>query len=429
MTEEDEQINNGGMNPSGTEEYREGDRYSVRVVPEASPDSEKKDEGGDNGGDMNPSQSKSRILREEMEKKYRSDPRFNALFEPVPRVEKKKKHKRGIKVGGIRLTPQRILILCGFFLLFLLCLCACFFYAIKDIGKYRDYSRAAALLEAGDYEAAKSMFVKVLNEDPNNEKALSAMVQIYHHCGDWNNEAFFRSRLIRLNPLDETYFRSFLDAAFRARNFGTIYSHLNLKVMEKPDLPPEEGALYMVSAMLSGHASNGKAFYIERKKEKPDYFSGTELGRYAEVLLNAPDINKEKALNYLASLEDIKDPQVRFEMINTLLAFFAKQGTRESDEQIEKLLLQAVELNEFAGAPMLANYYFGHYRFKDTIGICEKYFKTKMNALMPVLYGESCLLSGQPELIPPFADKMRRLRGRQSVVLAAYLDALHAFGD
>ncbi len=426
MTEENEPVNDGGMNPSGTEEYRGGDRYSVRVVPEASADSEKKDGGGGNGADKSPSQSQSHISREEMEKKYRNDPRFNLLFERDDKIVEEKK-PRSIKEGGIRLTPKRILILCGFFLVFLLCLCACFFYAIKDIGKYRDYSKAAALLDAGDYEAAKDMFAKVLSEDPNKEKALSAMVRIYHHYGDWNNEAFFRLRLIRLNPLDETYFRNFLDAAFRARNFGAIYSHLNLKAMENPELPPEEGALYVISAMLSEHAPNGKAFYNDRKNVKPDYFSGTELGRYAEVLLNAADIDYAKARNYLASLNDIKDPQVRFEMINTLVVFFTKLGGRESDEQIEKLLLQAVELNEFAGAPMLANYYFSHYRFEDTIRVCEEYFKTKMNALLPILYGESCLLSGQSELIPPFADKMRRLRGRQSAVLAAYQDALYAF--
>ena len=82
-------------------------------------------------------------------------------------------------------------------------------------------------------------------------------------------------------------------------------------------------------------------------------------------------------------------------------------------------------LNEFAGAPMLANYYFNHYRFTDTMRVCDEYFKTKMNAVLPILYGDSCFLSGQPELIPPFANKLRALRGRQSKIIASYLDALH----
>ena len=37
-----------------------------------------------------------------------------------------------------------------FLLVFLHCLGACFFYAFKDIGRYKDYSRAVALYEAGD---------------------------------------------------------------------------------------------------------------------------------------------------------------------------------------------------------------------------------------------------------------------------------------
>ena len=432
MTEGDG-INNGGVNPSRTDEYREGDRYSVRVVPGETADNSKKDGGGhEDGISMDPTQTGARLSREEIENKYRHDPRFNMLFDLESKKEeekRRKQHAHSIKVGGIRLTPKRILILCGFFLVFLLCLFSSFFYAIKDIGKYRNYSRAVALFESGDYEAAKEMFSKVLNEDPNKEHALSAMVQIYHHFGDWNNEAFFRLRLIRLNPLNDAYFRDFLDASFRARNFGSIYSQLNLKVMENPEVRPEEGALYVVAAMHTGHASNGRAFFNERKKADPDYFSGTELGRYAEILLDADKMDYDRVRTIAASLDDIKDPQVRFETISTLLAFFTKQRGREANEQTEKLLVQSVELNEFAGAPLLANYYFNLYRFEDTIRVCEEYFKTKMNALMPILYGESCLLSGQSELIPPFAKKMRSLRGRQSIVIASYLDALYAFGE
>lgn len=43
MTEEDERTAGGGVNPSGAEEYRDKDRYSVRFTSEdASSDDEKK---------------------------------------------------------------------------------------------------------------------------------------------------------------------------------------------------------------------------------------------------------------------------------------------------------------------------------------------------------------------------------------------------
>ncbi len=429
MTEEDERTANGGTIPSGAEEYRGEDRYSVRSLSEdrSSDDVKKAGSNTAEADDVTPA-SGERLSREELESRYRNDPRFNMLFNHEPK-EKKKKSSHYVKVGGVRLTPKRILVLCIFLLVFLLCMGSSFFYALKDIGKYRNYNQAHAAFESGDYEKAKELFIKVINDDPNKEDAIKAMAQIYRHYGDWANEAFFRQRLVRLNPLNEVYYHDFLNAAFRARHFGTIYSVLNLKVMENSELPPEEGALYLISALHSGHVSGGKAFYNERIKSNPKYFSGTEYGRYADLLLKSSEITFDKAQNIIASLPDIKDEQIRFETINTLLYVLSKKGDRKSDEQIEKLLRESVELNEFAGAPMLADFYFFHYRFKDSIKVCEEFLKTKMNIAMPILYGESSLLNGQPELIPPLADKMRHLRGRQSKIIASYLDALYAFSE
>ena len=430
MTEEDERANNDGVNPSGDKEYREMSRYSVRSIPkEGVPDGEQNEEENNGGGGAGEGmQTKERLSREALEDKYRNDPRFSMLFEHQEKGGKKK-NTHYIKVGGIRLTPKRILVLCGFLFVVLLCLGSSFFYAFKDLGKFKNYKRAVAVFEAGDYETARELFVKVINNDPNNEDAIKAMAQIYHHFGDWTNEAFFRQRLMRLNPLNEDYFHDFLNAAFRARNFGTIYSLLNLKVMENPELPPEEGALYLISALHTEHVSIGKAFHNDRIKSRPKYFSDTESGRYAEFLLNASEINREKIRGIIATLPDIKDSQIRFEKINTLLLFLSKQSDRESDEQMEKLLQESVELNEYAGAPMLAGYYFSHYRFEDSRKVCEDFLKTKMNAIIPIMYGESCLLGGRPDLIPPLADKVRHLKGRQSKIIASYLDALYAFSE
>ena len=430
MKEADERTRNGGLNPSADKEYREIPRYSVHSIQEGSigGEQEEGEQHEDIGDGEDSSPSGERLTREALENKYRNDPRFSMLFEHQEK-EGKKKHTHYIKVGGIRLTPKRILILCGFFLVVLLCLGSGLFYALKDIGRYRNYKRAVAAYEAGDFEVAKDRFIKVISDDPNKEDALKAMAQIFQHYGDWGNEAFFRQRLIRLNPLDHDCFQDFLKASFRARAFGSIYSALNLKAMENPELPPEEGALYVISALHSGQTSNGKLFYNARIKDNPKYFSNTECGRYAELLLNASEINREKARTLIASLPDIKDEQVRFETINTLLLFLSKQNDRESDEQMEKLLRESAELNEYAGAPMLADYYFNHYRFEDTLKVCDEFLKKKMNVVIPILYGESCLLSGRQDMIPPLADKIRHLNGRQSKIIASYLDALHAFSE
>lgn len=425
MNEEGVKNENVGPESAGSKkEYRPEDRYSAHFPPENVQMPGMKNGEGEEASDA-VREAGERKSREELENQYRNDPRFNMLFEHKGEVDRPSVWH--IRVAGIRLTRKRILILFCFMLVVLFCLGACFFYALKDIGKYRHYARASALYEAGDYEAAKEMFFKVISEDPNREGAIAAMADIYRQSGDWANEAFFRHRLMRLNPLDPYRTADFLNASFRARNFSSIYSILNLKVMENPELPPEEGALYLVSSLLSGHVADGKAFYETWTRNRPDYFSSTETGRLAELLLDASSLDKEKARVCIESLAGIRDPQVRFETINVLLYFFSKQDDPESEETVEKLLLQAAELNDFAGAPMLADFYFSRGRFEEAIGICDRYLRTKLNARMPVLYGESCALSGQADRILPLADRIRKLSGRQSKMLVSYLDALVAF--
>lgn len=429
MIEEDKQDHAGGMNPDPAESEagpRSADRAPESSCPAEGVDAPENGAGEDGDEDKIylPGGDKT---REEIERHFRNNPRYAMLFDHSK--DKKKVPQWSITVGGLRLTLKRILILAGFFLVILLCLGGSVYYAFKDYGKYRRYMSASALLEAGDYEEAKKLFVKVLKEDPNKEPAIEAMAQIYHHYGDWNNEAFFRQRIMRLNPLDQNAFHAFLESAFRARNFGSIYSLLNLKVLDNPELPPDEGALYLISALNSGHTSAGKVFYETRKKSDPDYFLGTERGRLAEFQLTSGTLNRDQARHEISTLDQIQDPQTRFEKIILLVRILSKETDSRSDEDVESLLIKATEINSFAGAPILAKYYFSRYRFDDTIRICDDYLKTRINAILPILYGESCVLSGQPEKLQQIADLIRPIRGRQAKIITAYLDALKAFSD
>ena len=364
------------------------------------------------------------LSREELERKYRNDPRFDLLFHHERKLGQKGWY---IKVGGIRLTVIRILILSGFLLIFLICLGACFFYAFKDIGKYRNYAHASKLYAAGDYDAAKDMFLKVLSEDPNKEDAVAAMAEIYHREGNWSNETFFRQRLMRLNPLDQKLRTDFLESAFRARNYSVIYSFLNLKIMEGAELSPDEAALFVISALHSGHIPNGKTFYDLKRKNDPKYFHGTERGRFVELKMDTKEMDGPRSREFLAFLENTQDMMTRFETIDSVLYYYAMQNDRESEEKMEELLRECAEMNDFAGAPLLANFYFMRYRFDDAIKVCEKFLETKINAIMPILLGESYALSGQPEKLLTLSEKMMDLRVRQSKIIASYLNALYAF--
>ena len=398
----------------------EGVAGDVRI-PEAQSASESDETDADSL-----SETGGRLTREELERKYRQDPRFTMLFDhSKPECDDKPK-RHYVRVGGIRITPKRIVILAGFLLIMLGCLGTCLFFLVKELDRSIECSRAIALYEAGDYETAKGKLIHVLNRDPHKESAVAALADIYHRYGDWGNETFFRQRLARLNPLNPKYFDDYLESAMRARNYNVIYSLLSLKVLDE-DLDKKTAALYLLSALHSDHISNGKSFYRSKALTDPAYFSGSELGRLAEIMLKAELLAPKEAEKLFATLESAEDPSVRFEVLNMRAYLLSKFYDEENEAKIESMLKEAAELNNFAGAPILANYYFSRYRFGDAMRVSEDFMKNKLNTLMPILYGESCILSGQPELITPLADRIRKLEGRQSKILSWYLDALMAF--
>ena len=408
--------------PSAEEDGAAGDAR----IPEAGSVSDESEETADDGSSF--VSGGRRPTREELESKYRQDPRFTMLFEHSTKVEDPDRPKRHyVRVGGIRLTPKRIVILSGFLLIMLGCLGACVFFLVKDLDRSFESARAIALYNAGDYDDAKDKLVRVLSRDPHRENAVAALANIYHHYGDWGNETFFRQRLVRLNPLNKQYFDDYLKSAMRARNYNVIYSQLSLKQIENEAMDPETAALYLLSALHSGHVSEGKSFYRSKSLTEPKFFAQTEMGRFAETLLKAEPLVPREADKLFAALDDVKDPSVRFELLNMRVYLLSKIQDEENEAKIEAMLIESANLNNFAGGPILANYYFSRYRFEDAIRVSEDFLKTKVNTEMPVLYGESSLLSGQPELIPAMADRIRKLEGRQSRIITAYLDALTAF--
>jgi len=420
--------------PSG----QDGTAGDVRI-----PETESAPESDETEDDESP--SGARLTREELERRYRQDPRFTMLFEhpiiePKPaaetkagtesksKPEDKAKPKRHYpRVAGIRLTPIRLIIISGFLLIVLACIGACFFFLVRTLDQSVECSRAIALYESGDFEVAKDKLIQVLGRDPHKEAAVAALADIYHKFGDWGNETFFRQRLMRLNPLNQKYYNDYLESAVRARNYNVIYSLLNLKVLDDDNLDPETASLFLLSALRSDHVPNAKSFFRSKTLTQPGFFSQTERGRLAETILKAEPLTPKEADKLFAALDDVKDPNVRFEVLNMRAFLLSKFQAEGNDAKIEAMLVESAELNNFAGAPILANYYFVRYRFEDTIRVCEGYMKNKLNAVMPILYGESCYLSGQPELIAPLADRIRNLEGRQSHIIASYLDALTAF--
>ena len=94
MTEEDERTADGGVVPSEAEEYRDKDRYSIRFSQEDVSSDDVKKDGGNSMSTKEPTPaSGERLTREELESRYRNDPRFNMIFDHEIKKRKKKEQR------------------------------------------------------------------------------------------------------------------------------------------------------------------------------------------------------------------------------------------------------------------------------------------------------------------------------------------------
>ena len=300
------------------------------------------------------------------------------------------------------------------------------YFGVKAVRRTRLRHAAMAAYEKKEYILAERLLRQYLGKDPNAEAEVVALANIYHEFGDAGKEAQMWQTAGSLNPLNREYRENMLTSAMRAAGYGLLYSALGRKTRMGERLNDRELCLYVISACRSGHRKDADDAYKKGRKDDPGIFRKTDLGRFAEFLIDYSQMTGEQQEEYLNGAMRSEDPETRFEALNTAIA----RATQENagGERIESLLKQAVETNSYAGTPLLADFYFSRCRFEDAAALAEPYLKSFDDLNLYLLYAESCAFTKRTDDLKALEKELRRKPGSLALmadysnVLTAYLE-------
>jgi len=312
----------------------------------------------------------------------------------------------------------------------LACLGLLGYFGVKTMRRTHLRKEALEAFAAKDWKKAETLLNKYVRQDPDSEDDIVRLAQVYQHFGNTGEEMHCWYRASLLNPLKPEYWDNYTGCAVNARNFGHLYSSLSRKLVANADLSRNDKMRYLICAVMTNHAKDAKKYYEGMLKADPEVFHGDDLGRLAEYAVTFDGLSDAERSNFISDGMQSDDPFVRLESILFRATTPAVSGedTASVLNQKEALLKQAVELNRFAATPFLVDFYYSHLRFGPAIEVAEPYLEDIENVPMFVVYAESCVFSGQPEKLKPFADKLRHLRPEHRI-LAIYFDALYDFSQ
>ena len=312
----------------------------------------------------------------------------------------------------------------------LACLGALGYFGVKTLRRSHLRTEARGAFAAEDWKKAEKLLNEYVGKDPDSEEDFVRLAQVYRHFGDTGMEMLCWHRASALNPLKPEYWDDYAECAMNARDFQHLYSALSRKVLSSAELSAKDKLRYLISAVMTNHVKDAERYYEEMCKADPEAFRKDDLARFAEFLVTIgkrSDAERESFIN-----DGIKsdDPFVRLESI--LLRFSSLAVSRDNDESIreqkETLLKQAAELNRFAAAPLLVNFYFSRMKFSSVIETAEPYLADIENNLVAILYAESCVYGAQPEKLKPLIEHFRSL-GLNYRMQTAYFEALYDFSQ
>ena len=312
----------------------------------------------------------------------------------------------------------------------LACLGTLGYFGIKSLRRSHLRTEAREAFAAEDWKAAEKLLNKYVGLDPDSEEDFVRLAQVYGHLGNSGEEMHSWFKASTLNPLKPEYWDNYIVCAMKARDFQHLYTTLSRKILFHENLAPKERMLYLISAVMTNRAKEAEKTYGVVLKANPEAFRQDDLARYAEFLVTIRKHSDGERSNLIEQGIRSDDPFVRLEFILFYLGDLVASGSDAAsiDEQMEKMLKEAAELNRFAGTPYLANYYFSRLKFAPVIETAEPYLADIENYHMSILYAESCVYGAQPEKLKPFAEKIRTL-GPRYKLLASYFDALYLFSQ
>ncbi len=304
------------------------------------------------------------------------------------------------------------------------------YFGAKAIRRSHLRMQAREAFAAEDWKKAEKLLSKYIGLDSDSEEDYVRLAQVYNHFGNTGAEMNCWYNASTLNPLKPEYWDNYTGCAMNARDFGHLYSSLSRKVVLNTELAPKDKMLYLISSVMTNRARDAEKFYEQMRKADPMFFQKDDLGRFTEFLVTIGKRTEDERTSFIDDSIKSDDPFVRLESILLRTASLAISGdnTKSIQEQKETLLKQAVELNRFAATPLLVSFYFSRMKFDSVIETAEPYLADIENALLAVLYAESCVYGAQPEKLKPLIEHFRSL-GEKYRMQTAYFEALYDFSQ
>ena len=304
-----------------------------------------------------------------------------------------------------------LLIMLGLILLAGLLVCGRF--GAKFIRRTRQRQEAMLTYKKGEYESAERLLLRYVETDPEFEAGFVALADIYHEFGNMEMEAQMWQTASSLNPQNPEYRANMLTTAVKAASYPFLHGVLSRKVRANEPLSDQELYLYVISSFRSGYPMDGEDAYKKYLELDAEAFHRNDLGRMAEFMAVYGTMQDVDRADFLNEAMQSEDPVIRFEAIYFAVRRCMEQRDDEhpNDEEIERLLKQAADVNPFAGTALLADFYFSKYRFADTIEVLKPYLKTIDDVSLYLQYAESCAFTGRTDELKSLEKKLREKTG------------------
>ena len=313
-------------------------------------------------------------------------------------------------------------------LIFLASLLTCGYYIMKAMRYTRLRRTAMAAYEKKDYATAERLLLQYVQKKPDSEEEYVALANIYHEFGNTGMEAQMWQKASSLDMLNQDYRKKMLTSAQESASYALLHGILGRMAMVDERFTDQELYLFVISSYRSGYPKDGADIYQKQVEKDPEIFHKSELGQMAEFIATYNTLSDGDRDAFLYRTLHSEDPKIRFEAIYLAIR---RLGQREGDdtekeEEMERLLKQAVEVNYFAGTPLLADFYFSKFRFGDVIEILEPYLKTIDDIDLYLLYAESCVFTGRQDKLKALEEKLRGKLG-SLLFIADYCEILVAY--
>ena len=323
-----------------------------------------------------------------------------------------------------------ILVIITTLVILLACLGLLGYFGSKTMHRTYLQMEARNAFASKDWKKAEKLLKEYIKKDSDSEEDIVRLAQVYRHFDNAEEEMHCWYRAYRLNPFKPEYWDKYIECAMNARSFPHLYSALSRKLHSDEELDSRDKKLYLISAVIMDHVKDAdiEFFYENMLEEEPEVFQQDDLGQYAEFLVTFNMIPPDERTEFLKENIQSDDSFVRLESMLLYIVNLEFSGEDEDYilEQKETMLKQAVDMNWFAGTPLLAVFYFSELRFNSVIEIVEPYLEDIENIPLSVLYAESCVYTAQSKKLKPLAEHFRPL-GWKSRLLASYFDALFDF--